>query len=137
MKLLRCVVILLPLALLLIACGSGSGSSAQQIAPPLDYATLVERLRADGATVEPAGDASAYPLVTPLGGMIHLNGERAMVFEYRDARLLRPRPRMISPDGTARTWEKIQIAVPCKPAWTLFHPVGITLAASLSSTSER
>jgi hypothetical protein len=104
MKLLRCVVILLPLALLLVACGASS--SVQQSAPPLDYATLVERLRADGATVEPAGDASAYPLVTPSGRMIHLNGESVKVFEYQDASAAQTEAAQISPDGTTREWQE-------------------------------
>jgi ABC-type glycerol-3-phosphate transport system substrate-binding protein len=65
MKALRCAILLLPLALLLVACGATF--SAQQSATPLDYTSFVEHLRADGATVEPVGDASAYPLVTHLG----------------------------------------------------------------------
>jgi hypothetical protein len=43
---LRCCILLLPLALPLTTCGSVS--SVRQSANPLDYATLVERLRADG-----------------------------------------------------------------------------------------
>jgi hypothetical protein len=82
MKLMR-FALMLPLALLLVACGATS--SVQQSAPPLDYATLVERLRGDGATVESAGDASAYPLVTPSGRMIHLNGARVGLRVYKRA----------------------------------------------------
>jgi hypothetical protein len=74
----------LSVALLLTACGAAS--SSHQSAPPLHYATLVERLRADEATIEPAGDASAYPLVTPLRRMVRVNGERIQVFEYPSAR---------------------------------------------------
>ena len=85
--------------MLLVACGGSS--NVRQSAPPLDYATLVERLRADGATVELAGDASAYPIVTPTGRMIHLNGERVMVFEYRDAPAAQAEAAHVSPDGSA------------------------------------
>src|SRR6476646_9344258 len=99
MKLMR-FALMLPLALLLVACGTTS--SVQQSAPPLDYAMLVERLRADGATVEPAGDASAYPLVTPPGRVIHLNGERVSVFEYTSVLEAQAEAAHISPDGTER-----------------------------------
>jgi hypothetical protein len=59
MKALRWVIMPLPLALLLVACSATS--TVRQSAPPLDYTSLVERLRAAGATVEPASDASADP----------------------------------------------------------------------------
>src|SRR5690348_7263982 len=104
MKTLRSSVMLLPLVTLLIACGASS--SVRQSAPPLDYATLVERLRADGATVEPARDASAYPIVTPLGRMIHLNGELVSVFEYTSALEAQVGATQISPDGTTRDWQE-------------------------------
>ena len=100
MKALRCAILLLPLALLFVGCGATA--SVQQSAPPLDYASLVERLRGDGATVEPAGDASAYPLVTPPGRMIHLNGERVSVFEYTSALEAQAEVTQISPDGAER-----------------------------------
>lgn len=100
----RRLALMLPLALLLVACGASS--NVRQTAPPLDYATLVERLRADGATVEPAGDASAYPLVTPSGRMIHLNGESVKVFEYQDARSAQTEATQISPGGTTRDWQE-------------------------------
>ena len=104
MKVPRYVIVSLLLALLLVACGTTS--SAHQSAPPLDYATLVERLRADGATIEPAGDASAYPLVTPSGYLIHLNGERVSVFEYTSALEAQAEATQISPDGTERNWQE-------------------------------
>ncbi len=104
MKALQCAILLLllPVALLLVMCGSTS--SVRQSAPPLDYATLVERLRADGAAVEPAGDANAYPLVTPSGSLIHLNGERVSVFEYTSVLEAQAEATQISPDGTERDW---------------------------------
>jgi hypothetical protein len=100
MKDLRCVTMLLPLALLLVACGATS--NVRQSAPPLDYTSFVERLRAAGATVEPAGDASAYPLVTPLGRMFRLNGERVEVFEYSSVLEAQADAAQISSDGTSR-----------------------------------
>jgi hypothetical protein len=100
MKSLLWVIMLLPLALLLVACGATS--SARQRAPPLDYATLVERLRAAGATVELAGDTSAYPLLTPSGQMIQLNGERVQVFEYSSTLDAQVEAAQVSPDGTTR-----------------------------------
>lgn len=101
MKILRYSIVLLPLVALLAACGATS--SSHQSAPPLDYATLVERLRADGATVEPAGNATAYPIVTPLGRMISLNGARVSVFEYQDADAAQTEAAHVSPDGSAYT----------------------------------
>ena len=74
MNALRCATMLLPLALLLVACGGSS--RVWRSATPLDDATLVERLRADGATIAHAEDASAYPPVTPTGRMLHMNDMR-------------------------------------------------------------
>jgi hypothetical protein len=59
-------------------------------------------MRGDGATVELAGDASFYPLVTPSGHAISLNGERVSVFEYASAHEAQAEAAQISPDGTAR-----------------------------------
>jgi hypothetical protein len=116
MKLLRCVAILLPL-MLLAACGATS--SSHQSAQPLDYPRLVERLRADGATVEPTGDASAYPLVTPSGRMISLNGERVSVFEYTSAHEAQAEAAQISPDGTERdgSGHSVVMDFEYKPRW--------------------
>jgi hypothetical protein len=92
------------LALLLVACGAPS--SSHQSAPPLDHAPFVERPRADGATVEPAEDASVYPLVTASARMISLNGERVSVFEHASAREAQDEAAQISPDGTERNWQE-------------------------------
>jgi|GEM_PF-6358911 len=86
MKALRWVIMLLLFALLLVACG----------------ATSTVRQSAAGATIEPAGDASAYPLVTPLGRMFRLNGERVEVFEYSSVLEAQADAAQISSDGTSR-----------------------------------
>jgi hypothetical protein len=59
-------------------------------------------LRGDGATVELAGDAGVYPLVTPSGHAISLHGERVSIFEYTSAREAQAEAAQISPDGTTR-----------------------------------
>ncbi len=59
--------------------------------PVQDYSSLVDSLRAGGATVEPAGQVS-QPFLSVQGQLISLNTEVVQVYEYPDA---------TTPDGDA------------------------------------
>ena len=83
-------------ALVLIACGgdatatatptpnSPPGTVVSHGGPVTDYVSLVDSLRAAGATVDPAGTVSA-DYFAPQGQVLTVNGERVTTFEFARA----------------------------------------------------
>jgi hypothetical protein len=76
--------------------------------PVRDYVSLIDNLRAAGATVEPVGEVTQPFFFVP-GQVIAVNGERVQVFEYSDAATAAAAAARISPDGgtigtTMVTW---------------------------------
>lgn len=73
-----------------------------------DYGSLVDSLRASGATVEPAGSIN-QPFFTVKGKVIKINGKDVQVFEYVDENKAITDADKVSPDGsfigtTILTW---------------------------------
>lgn len=66
--------------------------------PVTDYVSLIDQLRAAGATVEPAG-AVSQPFFSVKGQVIKVNGEDVQVFEYTDAAAAEAEAATVSPDG--------------------------------------
>ena len=78
------------LLVVVAACGSGESSSQPTTpavshgGPVKDYISLVDNLRAAGATVDPAGTGSA-DFFAPQGQLLTVNGERVETFEFASA----------------------------------------------------
>jgi hypothetical protein len=76
--------------------------------PVEDYVSLIDNLRASGATVEPVGEVEqAFFSVT--GHVITVNGNDVQVFEYADAEAAEADAALVAPDGgsvgtTMVTW---------------------------------
>lgn len=66
--------------------------------PVTDYVSLIDQLRAAGATVESAG-AVSQPFFSVKGQVIKVNGEDVQVFEYADAATAEAEAATVSPDG--------------------------------------
>lgn len=66
--------------------------------PVKDYISLVDNLRAAGATVEPAGEIS-QPFFSITGRVIIVNGGKVQVFEYPSAAAANAEAARVSPDG--------------------------------------
>ena len=102
--------LVLVLSLLLLAgvtagCGPAPvGSQGTPVVahggPVQDYVSLVDALRAQGATVEPAGEVR-HAFFSPTGQLITVNGADVQVFEYPDARAAEAAAAQIAPDGSA------------------------------------
>lgn len=86
---------LLVLALMLAACGNASANSG---GPVEDYASLVDALRAAGATVEP-GDEVYQDFFTVDGRIIQVNGADVQVFEYETPEAMEAEAALVAPDG--------------------------------------
>lgn len=90
------------------ACSPQPTPAASQGGPVSDYASLVDNLRAAGATVEPAGEV-AQAFFSAKGQMIKVNGADVQVFEYADAAAAEAEAAGVAPDGgsvatTMITW---------------------------------
>ena len=68
--------------------------------PVTDYVSLIDNLRASGATVEPAGEIS-QPFFSVKGNAITVNGENVQVFEYADAAAVEAEAALVSADGSS------------------------------------
>ena len=68
--------------------------------PVTDYVSLIDNLRAGGATVEPSGDTS-QPFFSVDGQVITVDGADVQVFEYEDAAAADVEAEQISPDGSS------------------------------------
>ena len=88
---------------------SGPGAPPTSHGGPVrDYVSLIDNLRAAGATVEPVGEVR-QPFFSVPGQAITVNGEQVQVFEYPDAGSAAAAAARISPDGgtigtTMVTW---------------------------------
>jgi plastocyanin/heat shock protein HslJ len=68
--------------------------------PVTDYVSLVDNLRAAGATVNPAGEVE-QPFFSVKGLVIKINDDDVQVFEYDDANATENEAKAISPDGSS------------------------------------
>ncbi len=68
--------------------------------PVKDYISLVDNLRAAGATVDPAGEVT-QPFFSVKGLIINVNGDDVQVFEYEDATTADNEAALVSPDGSS------------------------------------
>jgi len=91
---------------LVLLAGYGIGCTRQE-APPVshggpvsDYVSLIDNLRAAGATVDPAGDVS-QPFFSVKGQVIKVNGEDVQAFEYIDKATAEAEAGLVSPDGSS------------------------------------
>ena len=92
---------LLGVSLLVAACGAQGGTDVVSHGGPVsDYVSLVDALRAAGATVEPAGEVS-QPFLSAAGQVIGVDGHDVQVFEYADEAAADDDAALISPDGSS------------------------------------
>lgn len=99
---------LLSAAVLITACGLQRTASGQAGAMVTDIDSLVEALRAAGATVEMAGEVS-QPFFSAQGRVINVNGGDVQVFEYDSEAAASEEAALVSSDGgtigtTSVTW---------------------------------
>ena len=66
--------------------------------PVTDYVSLIDNLRAAGATVEPKGEVS-QAFFSVKGQVMSVNGGEVQVFEYADESAIEADAALISPDG--------------------------------------
>jgi hypothetical protein len=87
---------------------SSASTQAQQgkVAAVTDYASLIAKLRAEGVSVEPAGEVE-QPFLSITGKMIKLHGEDVQVFQYPSAAQMEAQATPISSDGMAVGTRKI------------------------------
>jgi hypothetical protein len=83
------------LFLILAACNQPPTTSHS--VPVQDYVSLIDHLRAAGATVTPTGEVS-QPFFSVRGRTIAVNGEQAQVYVYADASAMNAEAARISPD---------------------------------------
>lgn len=80
------------------ACGGEPATVVSHGGPVTDYVSLIDGLRAAGATVEPAGTVD-QPFFTVQGRMIAVDGRDVQVFEYPDAASMEDAAGDVSADG--------------------------------------
>ena len=68
--------------------------------PVKDYVSLVDTLRAAGATVDPAGPESFTDYFAPQGQLLTVNGERVLTFEFGSAEEADAAAAGVSADGS-------------------------------------
>ena len=94
-----------------ICCGdlpvSTQAQQGKVVAGPVsDYASLIDKLRAAGVSVQPAGEVE-QPFLSVTGKMIKLYDEDVQVFEYANASAADAAAAPISRDGMAVGTRKI------------------------------
>ena len=97
------IFVLLTVLLVAFACSPAQQSPAPvppKSGPVTDYASLIENLRASGATVNPAGEVE-QPFFSVKGLIIKVNNNDVQVFEYSDADAAENEAKTISPDGSS------------------------------------
>ena len=80
-------------------CGGSSAPLASHGGPVKDYVSLIDHLRAGGATVVPAGSV-AQPFFSVPGQLITVNGQQVQVYEYANDDSANADAARISPDGS-------------------------------------
>ncbi len=96
----RVVAGILILVVVTIACGGAPATVVSHGGPVTDYVSLIDGLRAAGATVEPLGTAD-HPFFSVPGQMITVDGEVVWVFVYTDAASVDEAVGDISADGSS------------------------------------
>ncbi len=94
------VVILSLLTLLVAGCTSEKPPIPTHGGPVKDYISLVDNLRATGATVEPV-EGITQPFFSVEGKVITVNGENVQVFEYENAAATDTEAALVSSDGSS------------------------------------
>jgi hypothetical protein len=97
--------LLFVVSLIATACAAPTPSPTPAPVPPqggqvTDYVSLVDNLRAAGATVNPAGEVE-QPFFSVKGLVIKVNNNDVQVFEYSDADAAENEAKTISPDGSS------------------------------------
>jgi hypothetical protein len=87
-------------AMLVVACGSQAPADSSHGGPVTDYVSLIDALRAQGATIEPNGDVS-QPFFAVEGQVIQVNGQDIQVFEYADEATAVAEAELVAPDGSS------------------------------------
>ena len=112
MKCFSISICLLLLAVTSATCGGDLpvSTQAQQgkvaAGPVTDYASLIDKLRTAGVSVEPAGEVE-QPFLSIIGKMIKLYDEDVQVFQYSSAAEMEAQAAPISRDGMAVGTRKI------------------------------
>ncbi len=86
------------LVVVLAACGGEAEPVVSHGGPVTDYVSLVDGLRAAGATVEATGTVD-QPFFAVQGRLIAVDGEDVQVFEYEDAASVEDAAGDVSADG--------------------------------------
>ncbi|MBI2847770.1 MAG: hypothetical protein HYX83_01195 [Chloroflexi bacterium] len=107
------LIILLGIFAILAALTAGCAGQPPAVShggPVKDYVSLIDNLRAVGATVEPAGEVF-QDFFSVTGRAIMVNGENVQVFEYPGESLANAEASTISPDGSTITTKDRAIIV--------------------------
>jgi len=99
MKHTRLLAAFVPLLLFLLAgCGEPAMPTTSHGGPVRDYVSLIDHLRAAGATVVPVGPVT-QPFFAVTGQSITVNGEQVQVYEYANEETASVDAAHISSDG--------------------------------------
>lgn len=89
--------------ILLAACSPAQPEATEVVShggEVTDYISLVDALRAEGATVEPTGSID-QPFFSVQGQTITVNGEGVQVFEFESEAAAESAVDLVSPDGSS------------------------------------
>jgi hypothetical protein len=88
------------LATLNVSCARKIPSPVSRSGSVIDYVSLIDSLRKEGANVEPTGEI-IQEFFTVKGKAIKVNGEDVQVFEYQDYKAAEIEAQLVSPDGSS------------------------------------
>ena len=134
------------LLVVVAACGSGESSSqpttptASHGGPVKDYISLVDNLRAAGATVDPAGTVSS-DFFAPQGQLLTVNGERVETFEFASAEEADAVAEGVSPSGSSisRVDSETGVGVAISVLWEMpphFYKAGKLIVLYVGCNSD-
>jgi hypothetical protein len=83
-----------------VSCAGAESPPVSNGGPVTDYVSLVDNLRKEGATVEPAGEI-IQDFFSVKGQAIKVNGEDVQVFEYSNQSSVESEAALVSPDGSS------------------------------------